>query len=691
MRRTPTLLPGQVRGLAYGLGLLVGVAVVAWLIPLGTVFPADPLHAAAIGDRAQSIIGQRYVLAEPWGWPPLWAPRLDWPTGLSVAFTDSLPLVLLPLKLVRAWLPPGFYVQDGWVALAWVLQPVAAVFALRGAGERGLLPACCVALLSLSLPSLLTRYGQMSLCTHAILLGALGLYFRIVRAGGAGWAVVGSLLLLASVLVHPYLTAMAAGVLAGVPLSLLARGERRWLAAIVWFAGSIAVTAGFALALGFGGSDPAGGFGVYSMNLLAPVVPVQSSLFGSVRFDPTGGQALEGYQYLGAGVLLLALASLLLVAAGRARLPWRRHAGLVAVVVAMAVFALSNQVYAGNQLLFGFHHVPAAIQQFRATGRFFWPASYVIILASLAAVRQGLRARWAGLLLLLATGLQWVDATDLRTGVWQAARLQRSWGIDLAAWSPLLAAHDRLTLWPSFGCTSHAEPDPVFMQLLLLGSQTLVRSNTMYAARLPAGGADCGALATLGAPLQPGELRVLLPYAPRSSRWLVPGADRVCAPLAGLTVCATDVPGAEPESQPQFPLGRPVTVADDDAALAFLQGWSVPGPGGVWSQGGQAVLGVHLAAAERGSMALTLTGRGLAARPGQQQHIGLRANGQTLAQWNVGDLQPATLRAVIPGGQTGDLTLQLDIAQPIRPVDRGMNSDTRPLGFELHSIELDPQ
>ncbi len=168
--------------ISYAIALGIGLCFVFWLVAPDVMVPLHPLHAAAVEDRAQSIIGQRYFLRDAWRWPLLHVAQLDWPTGLSIGLTDSIPIIMLPLKLVRAWLPPGFYVQDGWLAIAWAVQPAAAVFALRSMGERRLVAALCVGVLSLSLPSLLVRDGQMSLCTHALILWAIGLYFRGVQA-----------------------------------------------------------------------------------------------------------------------------------------------------------------------------------------------------------------------------------------------------------------------------------------------------------------------------------------------------------------------------------------------------------------------------------------------------------------------------------------------------------------------------
>ena len=235
---------------------------------------------AAEADRAQSIIGQRYFLSEPWGWPLLLAHRLDWPSGLNIALTDSIPLLMVPLKLFRAWLPPGFFVQEGWIVIAWTLQPVAAVFALRGMGERRWLPTACIIVLSLSLPTLLQRYGQMSLCTHAVILVAIGLYVRAVARPTSALAAAGVGLLVVCLFIHPYLLAMVAAVLAAIPLSLLLRRDRRWIGAAVWLAAGLGLTGGLAMLMGFGGTAPAVGF---NLLLHEPCRTLRAAAFRAVR------------------------------------------------------------------------------------------------------------------------------------------------------------------------------------------------------------------------------------------------------------------------------------------------------------------------------------------------------------------------------------------------------------------------
>ncbi len=518
--------------LAYAAALAIGASFVVPLFPMAALFPADFRGVAQWGDRAQGMVAQRYFLAAPWGWPPLDVGAL---AGANVGLADSLPLVLLPLKLFRAWLPPGFYVQESWVALVWLLQPAAAVYALRGAGVQGWPGTLAVAALSL-LPTLLVRFGHTALCTHALILLAIGLYLRLVRTGRGWWACVP--LLLASLLVHPYLMAMVAAVLLAGPLSLLLAG-RRWQPAAAWLVLGLAGTGAAAAVLGFGGTATPLGYGVFSMNLLAPLAPSRASLFPDMTFDATGGQVGEGYQYLGAGLLALLAVAGALVALGRGGIRWRRHRGLLLVLAGLTLFAASGTAYLGPYRLLHIEHVPALVQQFRVTGRFFWPVAYVLLVGAVAAVARGLPTRVAAPVLLAAVALQAADMRQNRIYI-QYWLFPQRWAIDVPTLSPIIAAHGRVTLWPTFECGVDGG-DARFMQLLLLASNTVPEVNTMYLARSQPG-LSCDAAAVLGQPWRPHELRVILPPAGADARLLVPGGDRLCRRSGELLLCSRDSP-----------------------------------------------------------------------------------------------------------------------------------------------------
>ncbi len=132
----------------YAVALIFGAALVAAMFPNWALLGQLPGGAPPTADFAQQVIGQRYFLPVPWHWPLLQAPGPMAPWGVSIAFTDSNPLATLIAKLLRPILPPFDQLASVWQALCWILQPAAAIFALRGMGERRLLPAIAVALMA---------------------------------------------------------------------------------------------------------------------------------------------------------------------------------------------------------------------------------------------------------------------------------------------------------------------------------------------------------------------------------------------------------------------------------------------------------------------------------------------------------------------------------------------------------------
>ncbi len=503
------------------------------------------------------------------------------------------------------------------------------------------------------------------------------------------------MLLAACVLVHPYLLAMAAGVLGAVPLSLLLRYDRRWRAAALWFAAALAVAAGLALGVGFGGASYIGGYGVFSMNLLSPVLPSWSWLFGHHDIDATGGQAFEGGQYLGAGLLLLCVVAAGALAARRARLAWRRHLGLAAMVAGMVLFALSNKVYAGHLLVLDYHHPPAFLTQFRASGRFFWPASYLILLTGVVCVMRALPLWAAAAVLLGVTALQAADTTGLRNGDWTRGHSgPEAWSIDAATLRPVLARHTLLTIWPTFDCGARVVRDPAYLQLLLLGSETGIRTNTMYSARL-VGHTQCDPVATLSGPWQPHELRVLMPYTSAGQHALVPGGDRLCHRLAGTIACSADddpalldAPGVD---WPAFPIGQTIAPGDEPLENGRVAGWGEGTPQGIWTIGPVASLRFKRPQSDTQAAVLTAQVFAVAPAAGGTQTVRVFANDALVATWVLPDIAQSEVHAVLPATDAPLTSLRFEIAQPTRPIDRHMNFDERPLGFYLKSLRLDPQ
>lgn len=493
----------------YALAALAGLGTAAATFPAGFLFPAAPFAAAPMGDAAQHAITQMYFVAEPWGWPLLLAHGLDAPQGTHIAMADGIPLLALALKAIGAWLPAGFHGIGLWYALATILQPLAAMWALRGAGERRALPGLGVALAALAAPAWLARYGHAALTGHFVLLAALGFYLRL--AGGARLWPLAAAFALAALLVHPYLAAMALAVLAAAPLSLLLRGDGRWPRALGGLAACALLVGGAMAGLGYLGATGDGGFGLYAMNLLSPVWPARSALLGGLagaEIDATGKGGWEGYNWLGAGLLAgLALGAVLRPGAAAGML--RRHAGLALGLLGLSAIAVTHRVGLGGAILLDLGAVPGLLEQFRASGRFFWPVAYALLLAAAVLLaRLGRPGPW----LVLAMGLvQVADSLPIRHDLAAWARTTQPWTLPADALRGQMAAARRLTLLPSWPCIP-AGAGTTFMQAheaLALAAERALPVNTMHLARWSAPPL-CLDAAMAATPFGPGELRLVL-------------------------------------------------------------------------------------------------------------------------------------------------------------------------------------
>ncbi len=164
------------------------------------------------GDPAQHYLGWAFFLSEPWQWPPGVIAGFGHPLTTSVVFTDSIPLLALPLKAlttVADWI--GFRGnaagESGQYFGAWMLLCYALLggYSARLLARLGVAPvaAMLATALVLTSPALALRaYGHESLLAHWLIVAAFERYL-------AGWnARVWTALLLAALLIHAYWVVM---------------------------------------------------------------------------------------------------------------------------------------------------------------------------------------------------------------------------------------------------------------------------------------------------------------------------------------------------------------------------------------------------------------------------------------------------------------------------------------------------
>lgn len=461
----------------YFLALLMAGGMIFYLYPLSFLAGKGAFFEG--GDASQNVSGWLFFRQDSWHFPILKTDWLSYPQGVSIAFTDSIPLLALPLKLFATVLPEDFHYFGIWHAISFVLQGVGAVFLIRSLGVRHLPGALLATAFALCWPALTFRFGHTALMSQWLLLFALGVYFRGCVSGSLPGRFCAQMIGISTIalLIHPYLLAMA------YPL-LLVYLVRQWRAGIIdiawaakWLAGSIGILLVIILLGGYfiGKSTAAGGYGVFSLNLLAPFCGGIICAF----VDGTGGQP-EGFNYFGAG--LLALFAIVLFTDPKA-LPSAisRHRYLFIFLLLLTLFALSSKVYLGKLAILNID-LPRLLQGafgiFRASGRFFWLVGYCVLFFVLAVL---LRKRSPAVLMLVVLALfgQWVDTRGWRHGLME--QIRKPSAINMDAWKTALGGVEHLALYPTYGCGKAT--DDVYAHYQYIAARAGLRINTGYTAR----------------------------------------------------------------------------------------------------------------------------------------------------------------------------------------------------------------
>lgn len=440
-------------------------------------------------DGIQAVAGQRYFLKDVWRWPLLDARNLFAPHGASVAMTDSTPLLLLVFKPFVSLLPAGFVPYRLWLVFCFVMQPISAVLALAAAGERRFPALISGAVLALCMPFFLARGIHLSLMGQFLLLLAFALYFSLVRA--RKWALILTpLFLVCCLLIHPILMLLAFGTIASSFLTLLWMQRKEWREAACSCGVGAALVLFVSEGLGyFRYAQGAGGYGLFSMNLLSPVWPMRADLLKHFPVLHYGlqTQSFEGYVYLGSGLLLL-LACDLVLCRHELLSAIRRHAGLSLFLCFMTLYAASNTGYAGAYRLWHISLSPPFADIFRASGRCFWPVGYGLLIAAIRSSRMVSKPIASGVLI-LCTLLQFLDTRSLRAQAHDLWNGEFPITSDTQGLTKLIASADQVAVYPVFSCglDLYGPDADLIMTVFRLAAEQNRPINTFYLSRTPKG------------------------------------------------------------------------------------------------------------------------------------------------------------------------------------------------------------
>jgi hypothetical protein len=487
-----------------GFSAATGIAYVLYLFPIdfltgqGGFWKAPPIE-----DIATEIAGLRYYVSDEWRFPLFRTVKIAPPDGISITYMDALPLLAVCAKLLRRAFAIEWNYFGLWIAVCYVLQGVSTVVLLRSIGVRRALRIITGAALALLSPPFLFRLFHPTLCGHFLIILALAFYFMAMRSScfDRVWPWFCALALV-SLWVQPYLFVMVATLFLGTIVQAAFATRGGWLRSsaalgscaigtllLMWISGFFWERSDLnPLAIGL-----PQGFGRPSMNVLSPIIPQWSWLFPSVAtafggdtglykavgiIDATGAQ-YEGYNYLGAGSLLLIFVAIFLE---RRRLlsKMKKYWGLIGALLVLTALAITQRIYVGKWGIELTTRVPLVLEDIRSSGRLFWPVGYMLTAGAVAIVAVRSRRLIGPGLLLCALVLQGADTTSIRYWMrhWVTQGYTAAARIPAQPWVDIIRQHDDVRIFPTAACAGEPSIWNSIADLVFYASESGTPVNT---------------------------------------------------------------------------------------------------------------------------------------------------------------------------------------------------------------------
>ena len=474
-------------------GILFGVSAAWVLVGAHAIYPADVKWV--FGDDATYYSGWEQYRRDPHLHFPLsWTERIGYPVGTSIALLDAIPIAAVLLRPLSAFLPEPFQYLGLWMLLSLVLQayfgfsllrrlfPADPLFALIGSVFL-LIPA----------PLAYRLCGHIALSSQWLILAGLDAYFRDPGARPARWLCRPWILLALAAAINPYLAAMCLLIVLGCVVRLAIERRSTWwqaafYAAVTFVVVSVSGATLGVLVSGDVGTYRAGGYGRFSLNLNAPINPMGFKSLLLPELSLAYPQQIDGYSYLGLGIIGLLLVGLLRRPKTVLWLSQTRLAAIVGVAAACTMLAISTDVTFGAHLLLTIPlpaAVDSALQGLRASGRLFWPAFYLISVAALSLTFWTLNPSDRLAILTAALALQVADLLPLYAQSRSRCDGRFDTPLTSPAWSGLGRRFDNLILIPPYQCDPTQAAGGLYNYVYFgrLAAIEHLRLNNYYAAR----------------------------------------------------------------------------------------------------------------------------------------------------------------------------------------------------------------
>jgi len=290
--------------------LLIGSIIFCLFFDTHIINPSD-ISWILEGDRLQHYIGSYAFRLDDWHFPITKTTLIAYPEGVSIVYTDSNPLLSIIFKILRPIFPPEYQFFGMWFFLCWILQALFG-YLLMFKITKNTLYSLLSAILFCLIPAMFHRIMHTNLIAFWIILWAIYAFLSDDK-NQKKKEVLFFVIFIVAALTHGYLSIIA--ILIGGTWflkigirELKSKSFKAFLFLLLRFCGLFFVYIMVLWVCGFFYNGPTNNthseFGHYSMNILSPFDPRNSEF--STFFSPIGfRKTVEGFQYLGVGVIFL--------------------------------------------------------------------------------------------------------------------------------------------------------------------------------------------------------------------------------------------------------------------------------------------------------------------------------------------------------------------------------------------------
>ncbi|MCB9202277.1 MAG: hypothetical protein H6604_04415 [Flavobacteriales bacterium] len=368
---------------AYGIGIILPTNI-SWLM--------DAYH-----DWGTHYLGWCFYRNEPWTFPIGNITNYNYPIGTNIGYTDSLPLLAIPLKVIEGILPQDFQYFGFWLFLCHFLIGIYAykicnLYKLKGYYW------IFVVIFFIGNPVLIYRGLHPTLCSHWLILGSIYLYLKSFKKNNNETIKDNYhqlILLVLSAWIHPYLTFFIIGFNIILPFKNYLYDKKLTLRQTILFPiTSLILTfiSWFSIGyLEFGGkveSEVSNSYGLYSLNLHSLYNPMGYSSF-LPQLKQVSWHQYEGFMYLGLGIIILLVIStiLLLVSIPSIVKNYTQYFSYLPLVIWLlfcTLFSITHIITLDDKILYTFY-IPELLMKFgnyfRSIARLFWVVYYMILVS----------------------------------------------------------------------------------------------------------------------------------------------------------------------------------------------------------------------------------------------------------------------------------------------------------------------